>query len=368
MIRRFGSTLAAAAALAMLVSACGGASSGVEDPAAGSAAATTDATATTSDPQAMETTAGAAGTTPAASADGPWSFIDGSGKTVTLDDRPARIIAHAYAAAALMEFGITPIAVYADGPIAADVGLQGVDFSGIEILGEEWGKIDVERAAALQPDLIVADYWPVEKAYSGMESGVEEKSKKIAELAPVVGPAQGDSIVDLIEGYEALAVSLGADVDSGPAAVAKAAFESARTAFEEAVAAKPGLTALAISPYDADYYVAVPKYAPELLDFQSWGLDVIDPKKPDPDFPYWQTLSFENADAYQPDLLLFDDRNYPGNLETLEQQPIAESIRAYAADAYTTWPAYWLHTYGDFAEQLERLTEVIRATDPTVGD
>ena len=50
---------------------------------------------------------------------------------------------------------------------------------------------------------------------------------------------------------------------------------------------------------------------------------MIDPAKPDPAFPYWQTLSFEKADTYQPDLLLFDDRNYPGNLETLEEQPIA---------------------------------------------
>ncbi len=31
-----------------------------------------------------------------------WSFTDGSGKTVELDERPTRIIAHAYAAAALM--------------------------------------------------------------------------------------------------------------------------------------------------------------------------------------------------------------------------------------------------------------------------
>ena len=79
---------------------------------------------------------------------------------------------------------------------------------------------------------------------------------------------------------------------------------------------------------------------------------MIDPEKPDPDFPYWQSLSFENADHYQPDLLLFDDRNYPGNLDTLEAQPIAKSIKAFAADAYTTWPAYWLHTYTDYAQQL----------------
>lgn len=303
-----------------------------------------------------------------AAASGTWSFTDGSGKTVELDERPTRIIAHAYAAAALMEFGIRPVAVYADGPIEDDVGLQNVDFEGIEVLGEEWGRIDVEKAATLDPDLIVADYWPVEKGYSGMEEGVEEKSKKLAELAPVVGPSQGDSIVGLIQGYEELATALGADAGTGEAAAARARFEEARNAFTAAAAAKPGLTALAISPYGDDYAVAVPKYAPELLDFQRWGLDVIDPAKPDPDFPYWQTLSFERADTYQPDLLLFDDRNHPGNLEVLKGQPIAKSIRAFAAGAYTTWPAYWLHTYGDYAEQLTRLTKAIDGADPSIGE
>ena len=300
-------------------------------------------------------------------ASGAWSFTDGAGKTVELDKRPTRIIAHAYSAAALMEFGIKPIAVYADGPIKDDVGLKNVDFKGIEVIGEVWGKIDVEKAAELKPDLIVADYWPVEKDYSGMEDGVEAKSKKIAELAPVVGPAQGDSIVELIEGYEELATSLGADVDSGEPAKAKAAFEDARDAFSKAAKAKEGLTALAISPYEDSYAMAVPKYAPELLDFQAWGLEVIDPAKPDKAFPYWQTLSFENADQYQPDLLLFDDRNYPGNHDLLKKQPIAKSIKAFAAGAFTEWPAYWLHTYGDYAEQLTELTKAIEKADPALG-
>ena len=119
------------------------------------------------------------------------------------------------------------------------------------MLGEEWGKIDVEKAASLKPDLIVADYWPVEEGYSGMEDGVEEKSKKIAELAPVVGAAQGDSIVDLIVGYEKLAEALGADVD-GRAGRRGEGRRSRRPATRSArpSQAKPGLTALAISPYD----------------------------------------------------------------------------------------------------------------------
>jgi iron complex transport system substrate-binding protein len=295
---------------------------------------------------------------------GQWSYVSGDGKTYTADETPKRIIAHAYSAAALMEFGIKPVGVYADGPIKDDVGLKGVDFTGVEILGETWGEIDVEKAATLRPDLIVGDWWPAEKAYSGMEGGVKERSKKIAELAQVVGPSQGDSIVELIQGYEKLAETLGGDTSAGGA---REDFDKAVERFEAATAANKGLTALAISPYDQDYAVAVPKYAPELLDFQRWGLDVMVPKKPDPEFPYWQTLSFEEVDTYQADLLMFDDRNYPGNFKTLEKAPTADRIKAFKAGAYTTWPAYWLHRYSDYADELNRLAEVIEGADPGVA-
>ncbi|QEO15348.1 ABC transporter substrate-binding protein [Agromyces intestinalis] len=293
-----------------------------------------------------------------------WSYVSGDGTTYTADHVPQRIIAHAYAAKVLMEFGITPVGIYADGDLDSDVGLQGVDFEGIEVLGEEWGKIDVEKAASLQPDLIVGDWWPVEEAYSGLESGVEESSTKLAELAPVVGAAQGDSIVDLIEGYAELAESLGADTAVIDAQ--RAEFDGAVAAFQEAVAGKPGLTALAISPYDDSYAIAVPEYAPELLDLRSWGLDVIVPSEPDPDFPYWQTLSFENADAYQPDVLLFDDRNHPANEQTLADQPISSQIAAFAAGQTTTWPAYWLHTYPDYTAQLQSLTAFVEGANPDI--
>jgi iron complex transport system substrate-binding protein len=290
-----------------------------------------------------------------------WSYVSGDGETYTLPEMPDRIIAEASAAKALMEFGIEPIGIWASNPVEEDVALRGVDFSGMTVLGEEWGKIDVAAAAELQPDLIVADWWPVEEAYSGLEAGVEEESKKLAELAPVVGPAQSDSVVSLIEGYAELAETLGADPDQ--IAEARTEFDAAVADFQAATAEKPGLTALAISPYDTSYAIAVPEHAPELLDFQRWGLDVVNPDAPDPDFPYWETLSMENADKYQPDLLLFDDRWHPGNEETLAAAPISASIEAYAAGQTTTWPGYWLHTYGDYAAELTRLAEVIRGTD-----
>ena len=113
------------------------------------AACSTGGAASPSTPAASAGASADASAAPSAAAATGFTWTDGSGKTVTLDAVPKRIIAHAYAAAALMEFGIKPIAVYADMPLDQDVGLKNVDFTGIEVLGEEWGKIDVEKAASL---------------------------------------------------------------------------------------------------------------------------------------------------------------------------------------------------------------------------
>lgn len=301
-------------------------------------------------------------------AKGPWSFTDGSGEEITADAVPERIIAHAGEAAALMSFGITPVGIYADASVKTDPNLKDLDLTGITILGEEWGKIDVEKAASLRPDLVVADWWPAQKAHSGLESGVDAASRKLADLAPVVGISQGESILDLAEGYEQLAANLGADVDDPEIAENKKKFEAARERFEAATAAKKGLTVAAVSPADDMLYVANPKFAPELLDFERWGLDVINPDTPDPGFPYWENLSWENADKYQPDLLLFDGRSYTpeANAEWGKKQPTWDSIKAAKAGAVVSWPGYWLHTYSDFATELDKLSDAIEKSDPNL--
>ncbi|WP_456696656.1 ABC transporter substrate-binding protein [Aeromicrobium sp. P5_D10] len=296
-------------------------------------------------------------------ADGSWSYTSGNGEKVELDSTPKRIIASGAEAAALISFGIKPVGIYATGPVKDDKNLQDLDLSGITILSETWGDIDVEKAAALKPDLIVADWWPAEKAYSGMEESAKASSKKLLDLAPVVGISQGDSIEELVRGYEKLAESLGADTDAPDVAANKQKFESALADFKKAVSAKSGLSVLAVSPAEDLLYVANPKYAPELLDFQRWGLDVVNPDSPDKGFPYWENLSWENADKYQPDLLLIDNRTYESSLKQGEGQPTWKNIKAAKAKAYAEWPAYWMHTYGEYAAQLTQLTDAITKAD-----
>jgi len=63
-----------------------------------------------------------------------WSYVDGSGATVTLDHVPTRIIASQDAAAGLIPLGIRPVGIYADSAIADAKALEGLDLTGIEII------------------------------------------------------------------------------------------------------------------------------------------------------------------------------------------------------------------------------------------
>ena len=290
-----------------------------------------------------------------------WSYTDGTGQTVTLDHVPNRIVMHANTAAGLIPLGIRPVAIYVDTPVAEDKSLQGLDLTGIEIVGEAWGQIDIEKVAALKPDLFLAEWWPLDKAFSGLESGAGSTNQQILKLAPITGPTQGDSIVKLIEDYEALAGSLGADLAAPQIVADKAAFEASRDRLKAAVAKKPNLTALPIWAGTDGLYVAATAGSSELMDFASWGLKLITPEVAD-DRGYWETLSWEQADKYQPDLVLVDNRS-DTTIETAKAQPMWTSIKAAAAGQVTDWPAFWLRNYKAYAGALDKLTAAIEAAD-----
>ncbi|MFT4009286.1 MAG: hypothetical protein QM655_04510 [Nocardioidaceae bacterium] len=302
------------------------------------------------------------------SAETTWSYVSGNGDTITLDHKPERIIASGSEAGALLAYGIRPVGIYLAQDIKWEPALTREDISDIPIVGEEWGHIDAEKVAELNPDLIVADWWPAQDAYQGFEEGADKDSLAVQKLAPVIGANQQGSLKDVVEWYDGFAKSMGVDVDSGEYAEAREKFDEQLAGFQEAIEAKPGLTALAVAPADDMLYVAVPKYSTSLTDFQNWGLDVIDPDSPKKDFPYWEYLSWEKADKYQPDLLLIDDRGYEDNIKIGERQPTWDKIKAGKAQAYALWPGWWVHTYTDYGDQLEQLTASINNADPNIGD
>ncbi|KFC71015.1 Iron-siderophore uptake ABC system substrate-binding component [Devosia sp. LC5] len=294
-----------------------------------------------------------------------WSHTDGTGKTVTLDAVPTRIIASQDAAAGLIPLGIRPVGIYADSPVADARALQGLDLTGIEIIGQSWGEIDIEKAAALEPDLIVAEYWPVSGEWSGGNK-LAGPDSPLSALAPVTGVTVGDSIIAIIEDYETLAQSLGADLANPNIAAERARFETALDGFKAAISAKPGLTTLAAFAGTDALYIATPVGSAELTDFQTWGLDIIVPDAID-QHGYFENISWENADKYQPDLIMLDNRTST-QLQIAQAQPTWTTIKAAAAGAVTEWPAYWLRNYGAYAGALDQLTTAITAADANLSE
>lgn len=291
-----------------------------------------------------------------------WSYTDGTGNTVTLDAVPTRIIASQDAAAGLIPLGIRPVGIYVDSPVADAKALQGLDLAGIEIIGQAWGEVDIEKAAALAPDLVIAEYWPLDATWSGGDAVIGALSP----LAPITGVTQGNSVLTLIEDYEALAASLGADLDQPGIAADKAAFEVSLAAFKAATSAKPNLTALAVWAGADALYVAATAGSAELMDFKTWGLNLIDPEVAD-DRGYWEVLSWEHADKYQPDLILVDNRE-ASTIDTAKAQPTWTLMKAAEAGAVADWPAFWLRNYRAYASELDKLTSAINAADENLTE
>ena len=285
-----------------------------------------------------------------------WSYTDGAGNTVTLDSPPERIVAFSSSAAGLMQFGIEPVGIFID-ESASDKSYAEFDLEGIEVIRTAYNELRPESILALEPDLIVTEWWPAEGTYSGGDE--MDPEGQFGRVAPIVGIYQGDSVLTMIEDYQALAESLGADLDSDAITTQIAAFDAARERFTAATQAKPGLTALAAYASPDELFVAAPDTAAELQDFQAWGLDVVAPDVPEGE--YWHVLSWENADLYPADLLLIDDRSGDDGRAIVDAQPLADIMPAVAADQIGDWPAWWIRTYNAYTEQLEELTALIES-------
>ena len=118
---------------------------------------------------------------------------------------------------------------------------------------------------------------------------------------------------------------------------------------------------LAVWAGDDALYVAATAGASELMDFKAWGLNLIDPEVAD-DRGYWETLSWENADKYQPDLIIVDNRS-AATIETAKAQPTWTLMKAAEVGQVTDWPAFWLRNYAHYAAALNELTTAINAAD-----
>ncbi|GGQ31018.1 ABC transporter substrate-binding protein [Streptosporangium pseudovulgare] len=334
MSRRGLLTAGGAAALGVLLGACGGNDGG--SPSAAPSG----------------TGNGAAG--------GPWSFTDDRKQAVTAAAAPSRIVAFTGTAAALADFGlsqkITGVfgeTVRKDGTPDPQAG--SLDVGKVEILGNAWGEFDIEKYAALRPDLLVTHMYD-----PGALWYVPDESKdKILKLAPSVAVTVARvPLTEPIKRYAELAASLGADLGAPQVTAAKARFEAAAEQLRRAVAENPGIKVMAASGSPDLMYVSNPEVNTDLIYFAELGVDIVRPEKPDTG-GYYESLSWENADKYDADLILLDNRSTALQPADLAAKPAWTRLPAVKAGQVASWDTVPRFSYAGAAPLLENLAKSV---------
>ncbi|MEU3287535.1 ABC transporter substrate-binding protein [Streptomyces longwoodensis] len=254
---------------------------------------------------------GSDSTASAAAKSGPWTFKDDRGTTVKLGKAPSAIVAFTSVAAALYDYGIQVKGVF--GPTRtsagkADVQAGDMDISKVEILGNVWDEFNVEKYAALRPDVLISTMFDA----TGTLWYVPEASKdKIAKLAPSVGVSVYDrQLTAPLQRMWELAESLGADLTAAKATDAKKRFEEAATRLRAAAKAKPEIKVMAGSASQELFYVSGTDLSIDLEYFKALGVNFVEPPESakKQGGGWYESLSWENVDKYPADIIMMDDR------------------------------------------------------------
>lgn len=289
----------------------------------------------------------------AAAAGGGWTFTDDLGTTVELDAVPERVAGLNDVVASLWNYGVEPVASFGQTSAADDVAFEGRDLADLEIVGESYGQIDLERLAAADPDVIVTSVYPTDSSGTldptqplyGFES--IQQQEQVAEIAPIVAIAYRGSAADVIERTVELAGSLGAD--AGTVDAAREDFEAASA--ELTAAGERGITVLPVYATASDgWWMGKAADDPSLRLYSDLGVDFVDPGG---DTYFWETVSWEQVPQYPSDVILYSLRGG----ETPEQMR--------AQPTYTLLPAVqagqehpWKYIGMDFVAQAAYVSEL----------
>ncbi|MFI5754546.1 ABC transporter substrate-binding protein [Streptomyces sp. NPDC051569] len=288
---------------------------------------------------------------------GPWSFKDDRGVTAKAGSTPKNIVAFTGTAAALHDYGVEVKGVFgptrtADGK--PDVQAGDLDISKVEILGNAWGEFNVERYAALSPDLLVTAQWLKNELWY-----VPDQSKdKILKLAPSVALwAAETTMPQAIQRHAELAESLGADLKAPEVTDAKARFEKAAARLRAAAKSKPEITVLVASASQDLFYVSLAKTSADTLYFQQLGVRFVEPKVSGQGF--FEELSWENVGKYDADIIMMDNRTSALQPAALTSKPTWARLPAVKAGQVVPRTTEPIFSYAKCAPILDALAEAI---------
>jgi iron complex transport system substrate-binding protein len=299
------------------------------------------------------------GTSAAPSAQGSasatsWTYTDDIGNTVTLDHRPAKVVGFADQALSLMSYGVQPVGVFGRMDVASDPRFSRYDMTGVKILGNTYGEIDLEALAALQPDLIVTGIYPSDRKgtidtkepYYGFKD--LEQQKKLEAIAKIVTVKVGGAGIDVIESNTKLALSLGAE--QAAVDTAKQAYDTASANLTRVAKEKDLLVSAMYADADGIYLVKTAD-EPETQLYASLGVRYLNPN-PDGDY-YWDIYSWENAARVKDvDVILLSSEGFQ-QADLLKQATFADSPALKAGQVYERSQSPL--SYGEQARNLDVL-------------
>ncbi len=309
-------------------------------------------TRTTDTPDHVPTAGTTSTSSTAAGRGGAWSYRDATGRTVRLASRPERIVALDDLAVSLLHYRVRPVGVFGQEAMADDPRFSDLDTTGIADLGTTAGAIDLDRLAALHPDVVVTSVYPTDtkgtidadRPASGFASLAQQRA--VAAVAPVVQVAWSGSGIDAVDRVTSLARSLGAS---------RSVVDAARRRFDEARdrlrTVAEGTDVRVVSLYaDADgVYVTRPSDEPTLQLLEDAGVDVV---TPGPAGYYWGVYSWPKARNIAADVVLLSQRGW--QVAQIEERPTLADSPAFEAGQVHSWPAPAL----DLVAQATAMTDV----------
>lgn len=285
-----------------------------------------------------------------------WTFTDDRGVAVSLPAQPKRIVAQITGAATLWDYGLRPVGVFGpmhmeDGSKAPQAGA--IDIQSVESIGEAWGEFDLEKLAALQPDLLVTQQFSDDEPLWNVPL---EALPALNDIVPSVAIVVRDvPITQPLQRFADLAKALGANLDSPENTAAKASFDQAVNDLKAAVAEKPELKVLVISGAPDNLYIANPKAATDLIFYRELGMGLVMPETEE----FWETLSWEQANKYPADLILYDNRAGSSTLEQMSAIETWKKLPAVQAGQIAPWNTEPTYSYKSYANDVQRLAEAI---------
>jgi iron complex transport system substrate-binding protein len=296
-----------------------------------------------------------------------WSYTDDRGITVNAEKRPERVVAQVSAAGALKDFGVNVVGTF--GPLVRDDGSTEPEAGSLDprqvtdVTGPGYGEVNLERLTSLRPELLVSGKYA---EFPGLWHLVQDQEEMVKRIVPTVGVQQsGIALPEAIGKYKELARALGGDVDSARVKADEDRFNAAAQRLRDIGARMraEGRSILAIGGTKEEYFVVVPGRNPDLDYYvKELGLPITTPNNPDvAGGGYFERLSWEKANAYPGDILLWDARPASMKPAQMKENPVFAAHPAAAADRFVEWDAVAPMSYASYAGIMTKLSDQLEA-------